>query len=181
MLVAQQKRKENIAEYIIYMWQLEDLARAHDLDADALYQFVLGKANLELAVAKAAKIWYQDLCTRTGKLAPGEHLEEVHEAMQEMSLLHGMLLTSIKDPEYLEAFNAAEPSIKELKQRAGSKAIGELEACFNGIYGVFLLELQKKKVSEATKEALVPVREMLKSLSRRYLKMKQGKLELPLN
>ncbi|MBR5200481.1 MAG: DUF4924 family protein, partial [Alistipes sp.] len=28
MYIAQQKRRENIAEYILYLWQLEDLLRA---------------------------------------------------------------------------------------------------------------------------------------------------------
>ena len=32
MLVAQQKRKENIAEYILYLYQIEDLIRAFHLD-----------------------------------------------------------------------------------------------------------------------------------------------------
>ena len=32
MFVAQEKRKANIAEYIIYMWQVEDMIRALKLD-----------------------------------------------------------------------------------------------------------------------------------------------------
>lgn len=28
MITASQKRKENIAEYLLYMWQIEDLIRA---------------------------------------------------------------------------------------------------------------------------------------------------------
>ena len=27
MIIAQQKRKENIAEYLLYMWQVEDMIR----------------------------------------------------------------------------------------------------------------------------------------------------------
>ena len=34
MFVASQKRKENIAEYLLYMWQIEDLIRANNLDID---------------------------------------------------------------------------------------------------------------------------------------------------
>ena len=32
MIIALQKKKENIAEYLIYMWQVEDLLRACQLD-----------------------------------------------------------------------------------------------------------------------------------------------------
>ena len=32
MIIASKKRKENIAEYILYMWQIEDMIRANDFD-----------------------------------------------------------------------------------------------------------------------------------------------------
>ena len=31
MKIASQKRKENIAEYLLYMWQIEDIIRANGL------------------------------------------------------------------------------------------------------------------------------------------------------
>lgn len=37
MYIAQQKRKENIAEYILYLWQLEDLLRALKFSPEAIY------------------------------------------------------------------------------------------------------------------------------------------------
>lgn len=37
MLIAQQKRKQNIAEYILYLWQLEDLLRALQFSPEAIY------------------------------------------------------------------------------------------------------------------------------------------------
>ena len=36
MIIAQQKRKENIAEYLLYLWQVEDLLRACHLDIDTV-------------------------------------------------------------------------------------------------------------------------------------------------
>ena len=36
MLIAKQKRQENIAEYVLYMWQLEDMLRACNFDVDVL-------------------------------------------------------------------------------------------------------------------------------------------------
>ena len=32
MIIAEQKRKENIAEYLLYMYQVEDLIRTTDLE-----------------------------------------------------------------------------------------------------------------------------------------------------
>lgn len=36
MIIARQKRKENIAEYLLYMWQVEDLIRANKFDMDSI-------------------------------------------------------------------------------------------------------------------------------------------------
>ena len=41
MITASQKRKENIAEYLLYMWQIEDLIRANGLDIDKIRANVL--------------------------------------------------------------------------------------------------------------------------------------------
>ena len=41
MDIAQSRRKENIAEYILYLWQLEDMLRALQFSPEAIYsQFV---------------------------------------------------------------------------------------------------------------------------------------------
>ena len=36
MFIARQKRKENIAEYLLYMWQMEDLVRSFKCDIEAI-------------------------------------------------------------------------------------------------------------------------------------------------
>ena len=36
MLVAQQKLQENIAEYILYMYQIEDVVRAYNFDIEEI-------------------------------------------------------------------------------------------------------------------------------------------------
>ena len=40
MIIARQKRKENIAEYLLYMWQVEDLIRANKFDMDSINRTV---------------------------------------------------------------------------------------------------------------------------------------------
>ena len=36
MYTASAKKKENIAEYLLYMWQIEDIIRAYKLDIDLI-------------------------------------------------------------------------------------------------------------------------------------------------
>ena len=43
MLIAQEKRKTNIAEYILYMWQVEDLIRAHQFNMDLIEQNLISQ------------------------------------------------------------------------------------------------------------------------------------------
>ena len=47
MIVASKKRKENIAEYLLYMWQIEDLIRANGLDIDKIRTNIIDKFNLD--------------------------------------------------------------------------------------------------------------------------------------
>ena len=43
MIIAQKKRKENIVEYMLYMWQVENLIRANNLDMDKIEQTIISK------------------------------------------------------------------------------------------------------------------------------------------
>ncbi|MDE6400025.1 MAG: DUF4924 family protein, partial [Muribaculaceae bacterium] len=36
MITASLKKRENIAEYLLYMWQIEDLIRANGLDIEKI-------------------------------------------------------------------------------------------------------------------------------------------------
>ena len=41
MFVQKELREKNIAEYLLYMWQVEDMIRAAGLDSDRLYDAVI--------------------------------------------------------------------------------------------------------------------------------------------
>ena len=47
MYIASRKHKENIAEYLLYMWQIEDLIRANGLDIDLIKANVIDRFNLD--------------------------------------------------------------------------------------------------------------------------------------
>ena len=46
MYIASEKRKTNIAEYLIYMWQIEDMIRANALDIEKIKKNVIARYNL---------------------------------------------------------------------------------------------------------------------------------------
>lgn len=43
MITASAKKRENIAEYVLYMWQIEDLIRAYGLDIDKIKENIVDR------------------------------------------------------------------------------------------------------------------------------------------
>ena len=70
------------------------------------------------------------------------------------------------------------PFIVELRQRNGHKDEPELETCFEALYGVLLLRLQKKEISEGTAKAMEAVSAFVSMLANYYDKDKKGELKL---
>ena len=65
MYIAQSKRKENIAEYILYLWQLEDLLRALQFSPEAVYSQLVQKQERLSEQQKQqalAGIWSSPAC-----------------------------------------------------------------------------------------------------------------------
>ena len=63
MIIAQQKRSENIAEYILYMYQIEDMIRANNLDLEGIEQTLISKFEVTYDVKREMREWYKTLIT----------------------------------------------------------------------------------------------------------------------
>ena len=135
MFISKQLKENNIAEYLIYMWQVEDMIRANGCDMEKI------KKNT----------WLTDL--------------------------HLQLLRSSKFPYYSAAYYKALPYIVELRAKGANKEEPELETCFEALYGILLLKLQKKEISEETKKAQQAISGLLAMLSNYYIEDKKGELE----
>lgn len=61
MIVAREKRRNNIAEYILYMWQIEDLIRANDFDMERIRTTVITQYQQSPEVVDEIDRWYQEL------------------------------------------------------------------------------------------------------------------------
>ena len=57
MIIANEKEKENIAEYILYMWHIEDLIRAYNFDINVIYSAVIQQFNLSNESVSEMKNW----------------------------------------------------------------------------------------------------------------------------
>lgn len=74
MIIAQQKRKENICEYLLYMWQVEDLLRATGCRTEQIESLLLSKYGLSEEELLPIRQWYlelADMMRQEGKLEVG--------------------------------------------------------------------------------------------------------------
>ena len=91
--------------------------------------------------------------------------------------LHLQLLNSPKFPFYSAAYYKALPYIVEIRARNNNRDLPELESCFEILYGVMLLKMQKKAVSADTQKAVADISKLLGMLSDYYIQDKQGNLK----
>lgn len=178
MIIASQKRKENVAEYLLYMWQIEDLIRANDLDIDKIKKNVISRFNLDPAQEKEMVEWYEsliDMMRREGVEKSG-HLQLNKNVIIQLTDLHLALLKDPRFPEYTAEFYRTLPYIVELRSKSGDAPVGELETCFNALYGMLMLRLQSKEVTEETKTAVAQISKFLATLTRNFHLDEQDKL-----
>lgn len=178
MKIAQQLKEKNIAEYLIYMWQVEDLIRANGCDLDRVEQSIIARYPEE--DRPALREWYGNLITmmREENVLEQGHLQINKNIIINLTDLHNALLASPKFPFYNAAYFKALPFIVELRSKSGKKEEPELETCFEALYGVMLLRLQKKELSEGTTKAIESISSFLSMLANYYDKDKKGELEL---
>ena len=77
MDIALAKRRENIAEYILYLWQIEDLLRALQFSPEAIYSQLIAPRGIEEGQRHNYLLWYMDIANllrEEGKEEKG-HLE----------------------------------------------------------------------------------------------------------
>lgn len=179
MIIASQKRRENIAEYLLYMWQVEDLIRAYGLDLDRIKENLIDRIpDLDDKTRNEVADWYEsliDMMRREG-IAERGHLQMNRNIMEELADLHRALLADPKFSDYSAEFYRTLPYIVDLRSRAGAEAEGEIQTCFTALYGMLMLRLQRREVSAQTDEAIKQISKLIAMLSGYFHKNEQEPL-----
>jgi len=183
MIIAKAKKESNIAEYLLYMWQMEDLFRANDLDEKKLYQLLISPLKLDEHKKKEIWNWYQEMIQKMidQEIEKTGHLASLNEIVFELNFLHQTLITVSRDPKYLNSYVKAKTHLELLKSKSGNKKQSDIETALNGLYGLLLLRLKKEEVSKETEEAMAAISKMVAYLTAVYHKIKNGELTLPGN
>lgn len=171
MFVAQELRKKSIAEYLLYMWQIEDIIRAYGCSLVNIKKQYISRFNLSDEQKDEEIDWFGNLIrmmNEEGKREKG-HLNINKVLLQDVIDLHGMLLQSTKFPIYNAEYYKVLPFIVELRNR-GDKEVNEIETCLDALYGVMMLRLQKKEITPETERAIKEISLFVGMLSDYYIK-----------
>ena len=176
MIIARQKKKENIAEYLLYMWQVEDLIRACAFDMNIIDNKLVSRFNVDGTLRKEIYDWYENLCL----MMQNEHLEKSGHLQININLVNELnewhLLFLQSDWQYQAVYKKNIQILADyrMKNSLENAQISDIELSFNLLYITMLMRLQKKEISAATEEAVKSISEMLRML---VVKIKQKEEE----
>ena len=171
MFVAKELRKKSIAEYLLYMWQIEDIIRAYGCSLPVIKKQYIERFNFSEEQKEEEIDWFGNLIrmmNEEGKRESG-HLNINKVLLQDVIDLHARLLQSTKFPIYNAEYYKVLPFIVELRNR-GDKELNEVETCLDALYGVMMLRLQKKTISPETERAIKEITTFVGLLSDYYIK-----------
>lgn len=162
------------------MWQIEDMIRGCELDLGKIKTSVIDKYDLPEEDKKKMEEWYENLiemmrsegCTEKG------HLQINKNIIIRLAELHEELLKSPKTPQYGAMFFKTLPYIVELRKKQGEDKAGEIETCFNFLYGILMLKLSGKEITETTGAAVKQISAFLALLAAMFKQYEAGTLEL---
>lgn len=181
MQTAQQLSRKNRAEHLLYLWQVEDILRACNLDFDLVKKNYLAGFRWNEKECKENEKWYADLCVmmqREGLRSAG-HLQIHQNLLSQLEELHRRLLSSPEFPYYREMYYKVLPYIVEVRAKGANRDASELEVCFDILYGLLLLRVQGKKISPETEAAAKDISTLLGQLSDYYFKEEASPQPLP--
>jgi hypothetical protein len=179
-MIAREKRKTNIAEYILYMWQVEDLIRAYAFNMDLIEQNLITQYSQPARVKHEVRDWYANIMLmmyREGIREKG-HLSMLTTLVAELTDLHIRLLNREDETDYRDVFMKASANLEEFRKRSGNYAAGDVETSLNALYGLLLLRLKKRAVSRETERAMATFSRLMAILSQIFLQIERGEREI---
>lgn len=143
------QKKTNIAEYILYLWQIEDYLRAFPQQAEASQE-----------LHDLYNMMHQENIIEKG------HLQLAKNALSELEELHHDILD--QEATYRAAMIQLTPSLNLLKAKTNTPTMSDIEACLTLLYQVMLLRLQQREISTETEQVQKQVTHVLQYLSKTY-------------
>ncbi len=181
MDIARAKRKENIAEYILYLWQLEDLLRALQFSPEAIFtQLITPRKDLTEEQKSEFLMWYLDIATllrQEGKEEKG-HLEHTLHLIADLHNLHLQLLQLPAGAHYRQTLSRLEPELPRLRAVAGNPGMSDTELCFRALYAAMLYRIKGEGAKSAVADTVEFISPVIGELAALYGKVERGEIDL---
>jgi hypothetical protein len=182
MRLAEEKKKTNIIEYLLLMYQMEDLVRACQFDLDILVERFIRPHIKEEQLVQDYSRWYGEIAKdlKAFRREKSGHINEVYEIQMELFYLHNSLLTITPNEEYIKVYAEVQPLINEFRDKTPMQ-LNDVDLCIHGLYMKLQLKLQGQEISQETENAFDAMRKMLTSLAKSFHKMKAGDVSFFMN
>ncbi|MGN0222585.1 MAG: DUF4924 family protein [Muribaculaceae bacterium] len=170
MIIASQKRRDNIAEYLLYMWQIEDIIRAYSLNIERIEHDIITPMQLPDEQHRQVVEWYESLIDmmRREEVTESGHLQINRNVIIQLDDLHRAVMADDRFADYHRAYYSILPLIVELRARAGAEPKGEIETCFNALYGLLMMRLRHQAVSADTASAIERISRFIALLAKYF-------------
>ncbi|HBJ77085.1 MAG TPA: DUF4924 domain-containing protein, partial [Porphyromonadaceae bacterium] len=134
------------------MWQIEDILRGFHFNMQEIEKNIISRFSLPDEKKEKVREWYFSLVQSMQEegITQHGHLKMVQETLNKLVEIHTHLLKEGKDTPYIEAFQKALPHIVSIRASAKENAKGEIETCFEELYGILLLHLKHKEITSQT-------------------------------
>ncbi|MBQ2247744.1 MAG: DUF4924 family protein [Tidjanibacter sp.] len=181
MYIAQQKRRENIAEYILYLWQLEDLLRALRFSPEAIYTTLVEPNTCDEQQKQQIFMWYMSLVgllKEEGKEQQG-HLAHTLHLVGDVENLHLQLLQLPIGAHYRTLWAPLKEELPRLRIVIARDGIGDIELCFRALYAAMLYRIKGDESKQGAIEDVVSlISPVVASLADFYGKVERGEVDL---
>ena len=181
MDIAKSKRRENIAEYILYLWQLADLLRALQFSPEAIFSTLIApRKDIGEEQKHVFLLWYMDLANllrQEGKEEKG-HLEHTLHLIQDMHDLHLQLMKLPVGEHYRATYAHLEPELPRLRAVLGNPGMSDTELCFRALYAAMLYRIKGEGGKQAVTDTLEYISPVIAELADMYGKVERGEVDL---
>ena len=176
-------QNENVAEYLLYIFQIEALVRTIDLDITRLENELLAPAFTDPSQLEYQLSWYRAIVSEMQQrgLQKEGHLDQVDEILMELIYLHNTLLTILNDEKYKGLCEHANDALQAFKVKSNMANRHDIEVLLHAMFMKLQLKMKKQEISAETEEAFDLFRIQLAYLSKNYQRMKAGELNFVQN
>jgi len=175
--IADKKKKENIIEYILYLYRMEDLLRAYQFEMNEVNEYVLGHKNVQEEDKEETRVWLSGMiqAMKHEGIQKKGHLQRTQKLVDRLAKIHWQLLK--EEAEYMAVYRKTQPHLLQLITDSQQEIPEhEIQIFINTLYGILLSKLNGHKIPEEIMNAASSFGDTLSMLNHAYMSGYEPKL-----